>query len=232
VKFDACADDKRPRQTPREKNRMSDLEITHPQIYAYLEKILTEETPLLREMGAYGRAQNFPIIGAQVGRLFYFLARALQASQILELGSGFGYSAMWFALAVGAGGKVIMTEGKQANVDRARDYFTRAGLLDRVEFNVGDALTRAETYPGPFDIIFCDIDKHSYPQALALARAKLRVGGILIFDNMLWHGRILTENDADTRAVLETTRALFDANEFFTTLVPLHDGQALALRVK
>ncbi len=211
---------------------MADLEITHPEIYAYLEKTLTEETPVLREMGAYGRAQNFPIIGAQVGRMFYFLARALNAKQVLELGSGFGYSAMWFALAVGDGGKVIMTEGKSANVERARAYFTRAGLLDRVEWNVGDALTSAEKYPGPFDIIFCDIDKRAYPQAINVARAKLRVGGILIFDNMLWHGRILTQDDADTRAVLETTRALFDANEFFTTLMPLHDGQALALRVK
>lgn len=183
-------------------------------------------------MGDYGRAQNFPIIGAQAGRLLHFLARALQAKQVLELGSGFGYSAMWFALAVGEGGRVVMTEGKASNVERARDYFARAGLLDRAEFNVGDALEIAARYAGPFDLIFCDIDKHDYPKAIDIAREKLRVGGILIFDNMLWHGRILSQNDADTRAVLETTRALMDAQDFLTTLVPLRDGQSLSLRVQ
>lgn len=211
---------------------MADLEITNPQIYDYLEKTLAETDPLLREMGDYGRAQNFPIIGAQAGRLLHFLARALQAKQVLELGSGFGYSAMWFALAVGEGGRVVMTEGKASNVERARDYFARAGLLDRAEFNVGDALEIAARYAGPFDLIFCDIDKHDYPKAIDIAREKLRVGGILIFDNMLWHGRILSQNDADTRAVLETTRALMDAQDFLTTLVPLRDGQSLSLRVK
>ena len=209
---------------------MSDLEITHPQIYAYLEQTLAETDPILREMGEYGRAQNFPIIGTQPGRMFHFLARAIQAKQVLELGSGFGYSAMWFALAVGQGGRVVMTDGKKENVERARDYFARAGLLDRVEFNVGDALEIAKRYAGPFDIIFCDIDKHDYPKAIALAREKLRVGGILIFDNMLWHGRILTETDATTRAVLETTQELMRASDFLTTLVPVHDGQSLSLR--
>src|ERR1700687_2079240 len=116
---------------------MADLEITHPKIYEYLEKTLPEDTPILREMGDYGRAQGFPIIGAQSGRMLHFLARAIGAKNVLELGSGFGYSAMWFALAVGGGGKVIMPKGKQTNQARPRDYFTRAGLVDRVEFNVG-----------------------------------------------------------------------------------------------
>lgn len=211
---------------------MNELEITNPQIYAYLEKTLAETDPLLREMGEYGRAQGFPIIGAQVGRMFDFLARAIQAKQILELGSGFGYSAMWFARAVGQGGRVVMTEGKLSNVERARAYFTRAGLLDRVEFNVGDALESAKRYAGPFDLIFCDIEKQDYPKALDVARAKLRVGGILLYDNMLWHGRILNQTDAATRAVLETTHQLMQDETFVTTLLPLNDGQTLSLRVK
>lgn len=211
---------------------MADLEITHPKIYDYLENTLAEEDPILREMGEYGRAQGFPIIGVQVGRMMHFLARAIGAKNVLELGSGFGYSAMWFALAVGEGGKVIMTEGKQSNQDRAREYFTRAGLLDRVEFNVGNALDIAKKYPGPFDIIFCDIEKNDYPQAISIAHEKLRVGGILVYDNMLWHGRIVSQTDAHTNAVLETTRVLFGDDAFFTTLVPLNDGQSISLRVK
>lgn len=211
---------------------MSDLDITHPKINEYLENMLAEENPILREMGGYGRAQGFPIVGAQAGRLMYLMARAIQAKQVLELGSGFGYSAMWFALAVGEGGLVVMTEGRQENQDRARDYFMRAGLVDRVDFNVGDALEIAKKYAGPFDIVFCDINKHDYPKAIAVARAKLRVGGILIFDNMLWHGRVLDQKDADTNAVLETTRALMSADDFFTTVVPVRDGQSYSMRIK
>jgi len=211
---------------------MADLDIVHPKISEYLEKTFQEQDPILREMGDHGRKIGFPIIGAQSGRLLAFLAKTINAKNVLELGSGFGYSAMLFAQAMGEGSKVIMTEGKQSNQDLAREYFTRAGLLDRVDFNVGDALEIAKKYPGPFDIIFCDIDKHDYPKAIAIAKEKLRVGGILIYDNMLWHGRIIDQHDADTNAVLDTTQALLKDDEFFTALVPLRDGQTISLRVK
>lgn len=211
---------------------MAKRDIVHPEINDYLEKTLAEENPLLKEIGDYGRARGFPIIGAQSGRLLYLLAKSINAKNVLELGSGFGYSAFWFALAVGEGGKVIMTEGAQENQDRARAYFTRAGMLDRVEFNVGDALEIAKRYSGPFDVIFCDIDKHSYPKAIEIAHAKLRVGGILIYDNMLWHGQVVDQTDAETAAVLETTRLLMRDDTFFTTIIPQRDGQTISLRLK
>lgn len=211
---------------------MAERDIVHPEVNAYLEKNMPEQNPILKEMGDYGRSIGFPIIGAQAGRLLHFLARAIGAKTVLELGSGFGYSALWFAMAVGKGGKVIMTEGKQSNQDLAREYLTRAGMADRVDFNVGDGLEIAKKYPGPFDVIFCDIDKHDYPKAIAIAKEKLRVGGILIYDNMLWHGRVVDQRDADTLAVLDTTKLLMDDDTFFTTLVPLRDGQSISLRVK
>lgn len=211
---------------------MAELEITQPDIFNYLENTLAEDDPILREMGDYGRSNHFPIIGAQAGRFLHFLARTINAKRVLELGSGYGYSAMWFARAMGGGGKVIMTEGAQENANRAKRYFERAGLLDRVELNVGNALAIAEGKPGPFDIMLCDIDKHEYPQALPLVRDKLRVGGILICDNMLWHGRILTEKDASTRGILEMTRLLMEADDFVTTLVPIRDGLSLSLRTR
>lgn len=210
---------------------MAERDIVHPEVNEYIERTLAEQDPILKEMGDHGRSIGFPIIGAQSGRLLHFLARSINAKNVLELGSGFGYSAYWFALAVGPGGKVVMTEGKQENQDRARDYFARAGMLDRVDFNVGDALEIANKYSGPFDVIFCDIDKHSYPKAIEIAHAKLRVGGILIYDNMLWHGRVVDQTDPDTSAVLETTRLLLNDGTFFTTIIPQRDGQTISLRV-
>jgi predicted O-methyltransferase YrrM len=208
------------------------VEIVNPKIDEYLTRTLAVEDPLLREMAEFGYARDFPIVGPQVGRLLYVLARSIGAHRVLELGSGFGYSAMWFAHAVGPGGQVVMTEGAQENSDRAREYFARAGLADRVEFNVGEALAIARRTPGPFDIVFCDVNKEQYPEALGVARDKLRVGGYFICDNMLRAGRVLTDDDAGTRGVLQLTRELMAAHDFATVIVPVRDGVSLSLRMR
>lgn len=210
------------------------MNIVDPQIDAYLTDTLIVEQPILKEMGDYGIGRDFPIIGPQVGRLLFVLARSINAKKVLELGSGFGYSAMWFALAVGEDGRVVMTEGSQENSDRAREYFERAGLIDRAVFHVGDSLAAAETESGPFDIVLCDIDKHDYPQALTAARAKLRSGGYFICDNMLRRGSVVSRDaadDPDTRGILELTKELMRARDFVTTILPVRDGVSLSLRL-
>jgi predicted O-methyltransferase YrrM len=210
------------------------LDIVDKKIDEYLTDRLAVQDPILREMGEYGSRIDFPIIGPQVGRLMFLLAKSINAKKVLELGSGFGYSAMWFALALGDGGQVVMTEGSDANSARARGYFARAGLTNRVVFNVGDALKIAAALAGPFDVVFCDIDKHQYPQALPMARSKLRVGGYFICDNMLRRGSVLSPvgaSDANTRGILELTRQLMQASDFYTTILPLRDGVSLSLRL-
>jgi caffeoyl-CoA O-methyltransferase len=208
------------------------LDIVDQKIDDYLTNTLKVDHPILREMGEYGRAQDFPIVGPQVGRLLYLLARSINAKRVLELGSGFGYSAMWFALAVGESGQVVMTEGSRENSDRARDYFDRAGLADRVVFNVGHALEIAPRVAGTFDVVFCDIDKHEYPQALPVARDKLRTGGYFMCDNMLRHGSVLSADvDAGTRGILDLTGQLMQARDFVSTILPVRDGVSLSLRV-
>ncbi len=208
------------------------MEIVNRKIDEYLSKTLVTEHSVLSAMGEYGYAHSFPIVGAQVGRLLYLLARSINARRVLELGSGFGYSAMWFALAVGEGGQVVMTEGAQENSDLAKKYFTRAGLVERAVFNVGEALELARRADGSFDVVFCDLSKDQYPQALTIAREKLRVGGYFIADNMLREGRVLTDTDAGTRGILELTRELVEARDFVTTILPVRDGVSLSLRVK
>ncbi|MGB8648433.1 MAG: O-methyltransferase [Anaerolineae bacterium] len=207
------------------------MDIVDPRIDDYLTRTLAVEHPILQEMGEYGISRNFPIVGPQVGRLLNLLARSISARRVLELGSGYGYSAMWFALAVGNGGQVIMSEHSQENVDRARDYFARAGLLDRIVPNIGSALEIARQAAGPFDIVFCDMNKEDYPAALGIARDKLRVGGYFICDNLLRNGRVLTDRDPATQGVLELTRQLMQAQDFVTTIVPVRDGVSLSLRI-
>jgi caffeoyl-CoA O-methyltransferase len=208
------------------------LDIVDLKIDEYLTELLAVENPVLREMGEYGRQHDFPIVGPQVGRLISLLARSISAKRVLELGSGFGYSAMWFAQSVGAGGQIILTEGSRENSERARDYFKRADLLERVELNVGDALEIARGLTGFFDVVFCDIDKHDYPKALPIARAKLRIGGYFICDNMLRRGTVLSPgSDDDTLGIVELTSQLMKAADFVTTILPLRDGVSLSLRV-
>jgi caffeoyl-CoA O-methyltransferase len=209
------------------------MDLVNPDIDRYLTTLAAHGDPVLDEMERIGAERNFPIVGPQVGRLLETLARACGARRILELGSGFGYSAYWFLRAVGPEGTVFLTEGSTERAEEANSFLTRGGFAGRFRIEVGDGLAIAEALTGPFDVVFCDIDKHDYPKALPLARRLLRPGGLFITDNMLWDGKVLSPapGDRTTEGVLELTRALYAAPDFATTLVPLRDGLTVAVKV-
>jgi predicted O-methyltransferase YrrM len=197
----------------------------------YLADLAPSTDPVLLEMEAVARERRFPIIGPLVGRLCETLARAIGARRVFELGSGYGYSTVYFARAVGEGGEVVHTDGDAKNGARARDYLERAGLADRVRFLTGDARRLIAAEPGPFDVVFCDIDKDGYPEALDLARAKVRCGGLILTDNVLWSGRVARPDaDETTRAIQRYNRAAFAASDLLSTIVPLRDGVGVHLK--
>ena len=206
------------------------MDLVQADIDRYLGRWAASDDPIVAEMEQLATERGFPIVGPQVGRLLLMLARSIHAKRVLELGSGFGYSAWWFATAVGPQGQVVLTEGSQDNADLARGFLDRAGLGERVEIRVGDGLEIAREYDDPFDIVFNDIDKHDYPRALPVALERLRPGGLFITDNMLWQGRVLDAStaDASTRGVLELTRALYAASNLDTTILPIRDGVAVS----
>jgi len=215
------------------------MNIVDPRIEEYMRGVLPPADAVRLEMERLGAERKFPIIGPLVGNLCALMARSIGARKVFEMGSGFGYSTLWFARAVGAGGLVVHTEGSEANSRLARDFLTRAGVADRVRFEVGDAreIIDREIASGsnlPFDIVFNDIDKEQYPDVLPRARRALRTGGLLICDNMIWSGRVLEEGPQDdtTRGILELTRQLKQAEDFITTLVPIRDGVTVSFRVK
>jgi predicted O-methyltransferase YrrM len=152
---------------------------------------------------------------------------------VLELGSGFGYSAYWFLRAVGIDGTVLLTEGSADRAREADSFLTLGGFAGRYRIEVGNGLEVAAALDGPFDVVFCDIDKHDYPKALPIARRLLREGGLFITDNMLWDGKVLAPapDDRTTRGVLELTAELYAATDFVTTLVPLRDGVTVAVKI-
>lgn len=198
----------------------------------YLYSMLPKRGEVLAEMEDYATEHDVPIVGPAVARVLQQLAMAINARTVFELGSAIGYSTIWWAQAVGENGRVIYTDGDSKNAERARGYFARAGVAKQISLHVGDALEFLSEQKQEFDIIFNDVDKDDYPRVLRLVAPRLRKGGLFITDNVLWSGRVAEKNptDARTKAILEFNRKLSDAKEFYTTILPIRDGLAVALK--
>ena len=216
--------------------------ITDQHVENYLYAILPEREPVRREMERQAKERKIPIVGPAVGRVLYQYARLINARHIFEMGSAIGYSTIWWARAVGEGGTVHYTDGDQKNADEARGYFEQAGVAERIQIHVGDALELLSRRTDQFDILFNDVDKHDYPRVFHMAASRVRRGGLFITDNALWHGDVayaagnpeLASNakpDKNTQAVVEFNRLLYESPDWQTSILPLRDGVAVAMRL-
>jgi caffeoyl-CoA O-methyltransferase len=198
----------------------------------YLYSMLPKRDGVLAEMEDYAAAHTVPIVGPAVGRILQQLALMIDAKTVFELGSAIGYSTIWWAQAVGEKGRVTYTDGDPKNAERARGYFDRAGVAGRITIHTGDALEYLSEQKQEFDIIFNDVDKTDYPRVLRLVSPRLRRGGLFITDNVLWSGRVAEKNpkSAETKAIVEFNRQLGASSEFMTTILPIRDGVAVALK--
>jgi len=201
-------------------------------VYHYIAEHTRFDDPLILEMEQRGRRDGFPIIGPLVGPWLYFFTRLTNAKRVWELGSGFGYSTWYFASAVrdNGGGTVTHTVWDKSLSVEARDWLGKAGLLDYCEFHVSEAVTVfRETEPG-VDVVFMDIDKEGYAAALAVIEQKLRPGGLLLTDNVLWDGRVTDAENKEhsTEAIREFNDALRDSPRWQYLVNPLRDGLGVA----
>lgn len=206
--------------------------ITVPAVEDYLYSLLPPRDEVLAEIEAEAAKRNIPIVGPAVGRILHQLALMIKAKTVFEMGSAIGYSTIWWARAVGEGGRVIYTDGDPKNAEQARGYFERAGVAGRITIKTGDALELLSEEKQQFDVVFNDVDKDDYPRVLRLAPARVRKGGLFVTDNVLWSGRVTESNPSDprTKAIVEFNRALYSSSEFFTTILPVRDGVAVALK--
>ena len=203
-------------------------------VQTYLETLVPPRPQELVAMEELARAVDFPIIGPVAGHYCYQVARMIGARRIFEMGSGYGYSTAWFARAVreNGGGEVHHVVWNEQLSAQARSHLTALGVSDLIRFHVAEAVGALVQADGPFDLIFMDIDKPAYPDALPHIAAKLRRGGVLIADNMLWHARIfdLADRTVSTEAIRTLTRTLVEDAGWLTTLAPLRDGLIVAYR--
>jgi len=206
--------------------------ITSAAVDDYLFSLLPARDAVLSEMEAEAGKRKIPIVGPAVGRILQQLAIMSEAKKIFEMGSAIGYSTIWWAQAVGKGGRVFYTDGDRKNADEARRYFDRAGVADRITVKVGDALELLSEEKQEFDIIFNDVDKEDYPRVLRLAIPRLRKGGLFVADNVLWSGKVADpkNKEASTKAIMEFNRLLYGSPHLFTTILPIRDGLAVAVK--
>jgi len=206
--------------------------ITTAAVEDYTYSILPPRDEVLAEMEAEAAKHKVPIVGPAVGRLLYQLALMTNAKTVFEMGSAIGYSTIWWARAIAQGGKVIYTDGDSNNAARARKYFERAEVSDRITLKTGDALELLSEERQQFDIIFNDVDKEDYPRVFRIAVPKLRKGGLFITDNVLWSGKVAQKNPTEksTKAILEFNKLLYNSPDLFTTILPIRDGVAVAIK--
>ncbi len=211
------------------------MDILDPKLTEYLTNLVPPRPRELQKMEAYADKHDFPIIGPICGHLCYQLARAVKAKRVFELGSGYGYSTAWFAQAVEENGgsevhHVVWDEKLSA---MAREHLKELGYEGLIKYTVGEAVQALDATKGPFDVIFMDIDKQDYVKAVPTIYAKLKVGGLLIVDNILWSGRIFDAKDQspETEAIRELTGVLTSSDRWVASVIPLRDGLMVATKM-
>jgi len=211
-----------------------DTELISPQVAQYLDRLVPPREAELQRMEEIAVQTDFPIVGPASGYLCYLVARMIGAKRVFEMGSGYGYSTAWFAKAVieNGGGEVFHVVWDADLSKRARGHLSALGCEGVVTYRVGEAVQTLRETEGPFDLIFNDINKEGYPASLNVIESKLRVGGVLIIDNMLWHGRIFDDADRTpaTEGVREFTRRITRDPKWAAALTPIRDGLIVAMR--
>ncbi|NPA13325.1 MAG: O-methyltransferase [Aquificae bacterium] len=200
--------------------------LVNPNVERYINSLLKVDN-VVEEMEEYAKGRGFPIIGRQGGYLLYLITKIKKPKLVVELGSGFGYSGYWFAKGI-TDGKVVMIDYLQENLDRAREFLGKAKLLDKVEMRVGDAVQIGREYKG-IDILFLDLEKARYMEAVKSLEENLSEGGIIIADNVLFQGKVLNSKNDRKAKVLDSFNRYIHKH-YDATILPVRDGLLIATK--
>jgi predicted O-methyltransferase YrrM len=203
---------------------------------AYLTRLHREPPPLLLELEQHGLREGIPVVDRAAGRLLSVLVHCMQANRILELGTAYGYSTLWMALALPPAGKIWTIDPDMERTEIAASYFRRAGVEDRIEIINQPALEVLEPFPQRnLDIVFIDAVKSEYEDYLEAVVPMLKRSGIVVVDNLLWGGRAAAapgaSDDADTKGIRSFNKAFLNHPELDATILPIGDGIGIGARV-
>jgi predicted O-methyltransferase YrrM len=205
-------------------------------VHEYLAAVRLEPDAVLAEMEEQGRAEGIPIVSADTGRLLHVLALAIGARRIVEIGTAIGVSTLHLARALPGDGELISFEIDPARHADAGAYLERAGVADRVDLRLEDALEGLRRLEGPFDLAFLDAAKGQYEEYLRLTLPLLRTRGVVLVDNVLMSGSVAENRplgpwSAESVAGARTfNERLLAHPELEATLLPVGDGVAVAVK--
>ena len=206
--------------------------IVDPEIDNYILSLYANQNEIFKEMEIHAEKNDFPIVGPAVGRFLSQLCLIKNPKNVFELGSGFGYSALWFAISMQKDSRITCTDYSQEDLQLAKNYFLRANELEKLTCLSGNSLKILRKTSEKFDIIFNDIDKEYYPDVIDIAFDRLNSGGIFISDNVLWYGRVVKDDNLpSTNGIKEFNKLLFSKKGFVSTLIPLRDGISISIKI-
>lgn len=196
---------------------------------------------VIEEMDAYAEDAGFPTVGPDVGGWLSLLVRVTDARSVFEFGSGYGYSAYWFAQSLPDDGEIVLTEHDSEKLDRAHEYLSRGGYLDQVTLEQGDAIETIERYDEMFDIVFFDHEKHRYREAFETVREQVSSGGLVIADNVMTAPPVVDFDDLvafvdgndvemseGSRGIIDYLESVTNDSAFETAILPLGEGVAVS----
>jgi predicted O-methyltransferase YrrM len=203
---------------------------------AYLKRLHREPPPLLLELEQHGLRDGIPIVDRAAGRFLSVLVHSMQANRVLELGTAYGYSTLWMALALPPAGRIWTIDPDMERTEIATSYFRRAGVEERIEIINQPALEVLGSFPQRnLDIVFIDAIKSEYVDYLAAVVPMLKRSGIVVIDNLLWSGRAAAvakpSDDEQTVAIRAFNKAFLNHPELDATIVPIGDGIGIGARV-
>jgi len=214
---------------------MSFFEEQNPEMDRYLENHASDEPEILRKLRkeTYQKTtQPHMISGYQQGRLLTIISRILRPEKILEIGTFTGYAALCLVEGLKENGKLITLDINEDLAYLPRKYFSESRFSEQIDFRLEDAKEFLKNTDEIFDLVFIDADKENYAEYFHLIKPKTKSGSVVMFDNVLWYGKVLEENpkQLSTRKIKELNYLAAKDNDFENLILPLRDGVNVLLR--
>lgn len=211
------------------------MEFLDPELQQYVEEHTSSENALLKHINRDTHAhvlKSRMLSGHLQGRVLSMISHMIKPELILEIGTYTGYSAVCLAEGLKPGGKLITLDINEELEDRVRQYFAAAKLTEVIDFRIGNALNIIPQLNHQFDLVFIDADKENYARYYDLIIDRVKPGGFILADNVLWSGKVLDKKpDKDTKAILDFNKKIHDDSRVENVLLPIRDGIMLARKL-
>ena len=204
----------------------------------YIIKHSQQEPRILKDLN---RETNLKVLqprmisGAHQGRLLSIISKIISPAKILEIGTFTGYSTLCLSEGLTKEGRIHTVDINEELYDFQRKYFKKSPFNDNIIQHLGNALEVIPTMDNNFDLIFLDADKNNYPEYLDVLISKLKIGGVLLSDNVLWDGKVLnpiSEKDISTKAIVKYNKLLSQREDMDNVILPIRDGLTISRKIK